>query len=378
MSACRAPKEAVIRVAVLWSRLSGYFVDCLAELASRGVELLIVHWPASANAPFRFRDSDLPGTRYLRTDIDRFGRLEDLLRKFDPHAALVSGWMDWLYIRTALVLRRRGVVVIGGMDNQWRGHFKQVIAPICAGWVLRRTFSALWVPGERSEQYARRLGFRGVRLWRGLYCGASKKFHAAGEVRAREWLGRGEWPRRFVFVGRYEDVKGVPELLEAYAKYRELCSEPWELWCAGHGSLKLLVSAARGVRDLGFVQPNGLPSVLADAGCFVLPSRKEPWGVALLEGAASGLPLICSDECGSHVELVREGFNGWVVRAGDAAGLAAAMVRVSSMSPKELSEFGKRSADLALAYTPERWAEYFLEKYSELASSGRRSGRVAG
>jgi len=367
-----------MRVAVLWSRLSGYFVDCLTELASRGVELLIVHWPAEASAPFAFCDSDLPGTRYLRTDIDRLGRLEDLLRKFDPDAALVSGWMDWLYIRTALVLRRRGVVVVGGIDNQWRAHSKQVIGAMCAGWVLRRVFSALWVPGERAEQFARRLGFRGVRLWRGLYCGASKKFRAAGEVRAREWFGRGEWPRRFVFVGRYEDVKGVPELLEAYAKYRELCSEPWELWCAGHGSLKPLVSAARGVRDLGFVQPSGLPSVLADSGCFVLPSRKEGWVVALLEGAASGLPVICSDACGSHVELVREGFNGWVVRAGDAAGLAAAMVRVSSMSPKELSEFGKRSADLAAAYTPERWAEYFVEKYSELASSRRRSGRIAG
>jgi glycosyltransferase involved in cell wall biosynthesis len=301
-----------MRVAVLWSCLSGYFVNCLAELASRGVELLVFHYPTATSAPFAFRGSDLPGDRYLRTEMRSVRHLLEVVRRFDPHMALISGWMDPWYLLIARSLRRKGCVVVGAMDNQWRAAAKQVIAARLLGWTLRRVFSVLWVPGERAEQYARRLGFRGSRLWRGLYCGATDQLRAVAQARAR--LGRDGWPRRFVFVGRYETVKGLSELLEAYGNYRSISSDPWELWCAGHGPLKRTVAAQKGVRDLGFVQPDDLPSVLAQCGCFVLPSRREGWVVALLEAAASGLPIICSDECGSHVELVREGYNRGALR----------------------------------------------------------------
>lgn len=356
-----------MRVVVLWSRLSGYLVECLAQLVSHGVELMTVHWPASSDAPFKFADSDIPGQRFLRTRFRRYRELEEILKKFQPGAALVSGWMDRLYLRAAYGLRRRGCVVVGALDNQWRGRLDQRVKAAGGGWLLSRVFSAVWVPGERSEQFAKRLGFRGVRIWRGFYCGASKEFRQVPEQRKERWVvQRGAWPRRFIFVGRYDPVKGIQELLNAYSVYRQASSRPWELVCVGHGSLKPLVSGAEGVCDLGFVPPRELPSVLADTGCFVLPSRREGWVVALLEATASGLPVICSDQCGSHVELVRDGFNGWVVPSRDEAALAAAMKRMAAMPVEELEKSGDRSAQLAAPYTPERWAQYFLDKYAEL------------
>src|SRR5690606_254758 len=115
---------------------------------------------------------------------------------------------------------------------------------------------------------------------------------------------QGSWPRSFVFVGRYEEIKGLPELLEAYRKYRQACPDAWDLICVGHGPLKCEIPRSPGVLDLGFLQPLGVASMLARSGCFVLPSRYDAWGVALLEAASSALPVICSDHCGSHVELV--------------------------------------------------------------------------
>ena len=51
---------------------------------------------------------------------------------------------------------------------------------------------------------------------------------------------------------------------------------------------------------------------LAAADAFVLPSGYEPFGLAMLEAGASGLPLIVTRTEGSD-ELVRHGENGFVV-----------------------------------------------------------------
>ena len=54
----------------------------------------------------------------------------------------------------------------------------------------------------------------------------------------------------------------------------------------------------------------------------------------MAEAAAAGLPIICTDKCGARHEVVKE--NGIVVPAGDAAALAEAMGRISSVGVREL------------------------------------------
>ena len=46
---------------------------------------------------------------------------------------------------------------------------------------------------------------------------------------------------------------------------------------------------------------------MAECGAFVLPSRKEPWGVVVQEAAAARMPVICSDSVGAGDHLVRHG-----------------------------------------------------------------------
>ena len=57
------------------------------------------------------------------------------------------------------------------------------------------------------------------------------------------------------------------------------------------------------------------------ADCFALPTLYDPFPNAALEALASGLPIIVSRQCGA-AELVREGFNGFVVDALDVDALA--------------------------------------------------------
>ena len=53
-----------------------------------------------------------------------------------------------------------------------------------------------------------------------------------------------------------------------------------------------------------------------DADVFALLSRHEPWGVAVNEAAASGLPLLLSDRVGAAADLLRDGENGFLVPVG--------------------------------------------------------------
>jgi glycosyltransferase involved in cell wall biosynthesis len=142
--------------------------------------------------------------------------------------------------------------------------------------------------------------------------------------------------------------------------------DPWPLVVAGTGPDARLLDGIDGVDQLGFVQPADLPDVFARAGCFVLPSRFEPWGVVVHEAAAAGLPVIASRACGASTRLVLDGFNGVVVTPGDVEALAGAFERMHRLTAGERRAMGSASHLLAGQYTPERWAENLLRRIPEL------------
>lgn len=101
---------------------------------------------------------------------------------------------------------------------------------------------------------------------------------------------------RLLAVGRLEAQKNHATLLKALAQVHE----PWTLEIAGVGSLEaeLKQLAARlgleaRVRFLGY--RDDIPELLAQADLFCFPSRWEGLGLALLEAAAAGVPIVASD-----------------------------------------------------------------------------------
>jgi glycosyltransferase involved in cell wall biosynthesis len=356
-----------LRVAVLWSRLSGYFSACLKHLRMyHEAELFVVHWPVHTHFPFDDSDFDWIAYKYPRSNFSSARSLARALDCFHPHIVLVSGWIDRTYLQAALRAKQQGALVVGCVDNQWRGTLRQQIAIRVAPVLLRTIFSVIWTPGERSAQFAKRMGFTGSRLWRGLYSGDTALFSQVCKDRFHNYQETHSWNRVFLFIGQYIERKGLLDLLAAYRRYREQYSSPWELWCIGHGPLKARLAAESGLLDLGFIQPGELARVFAASGCVVLPSRCDEWPVVLHESAASGLPIICTDECGSSVELLRDGYNGFLVQPRDVDGLVQAMGSISNMDTGELCNYGLHSVELANSYSTEQWASYLIMKYSQL------------
>ena len=187
---------------------------------------------------------------------------------------------------------------------------------------------------------------------------------------------------RFLFltVGGIEPRKGSLELVEALAKVRTVVSPPPLLAVVGGHSFqdhrsyrqrvqdraaRLGVPVGEAVMVLGTVPDEELPRWYHTADAFVFPSRKEGWGLALLEALAAGLATIATD-----IPVFREFLDeqdALLVPAGDAGALGEVMVRVAS-DPELRSRLGRRGPRVAERFTWRRCAEQHAAIYRRLAS----------
>lgn len=138
-----------------------------------------------------------------------------------------------------------------------------------------------------------------------------------------------------VFVGRLDPVKGVPLLLEAFARIR--ARHPGaRLTVAGDGRSKARLMAraqALGLGDAvrfpGYLEESQVADLLAGADMLVLPSFAEGLPVVLMEALAAEVPVVATQIAGVP-ELVRDGVSGLIVPPGDEVALAGAIDRLLS------------------------------------------------
>ena len=85
---------------------------------------------------------------------------------------------------------------------------------------------------------------------------------------------------------------------------------------------------ARNVVFGGFINQAELPKVYAASNIFVLPSENEPWGLIINEVMCAGIPVVVSGEVGCVPDLVKDGVNGYHMKAGDIGSLAMALEKL--------------------------------------------------
>jgi glycosyltransferase involved in cell wall biosynthesis len=368
------------RIAILWQGMAGYSHAAFAALSRLGADVVVFHSALGANAPFE-ESAVTAGLGAHGWDGEPDAReLDAVLDELDPHAMLVSSWHIGPYRRAARRRRGRTLRVLC-MDNQWWARPKQLLGVATSPFVVRPAYDAAFLPGERSADFARHLGFPDERIIRGIYSCDHARFDAVAEARGDD-LPAGA----FVFVGRLVPEKGVDVLAEGYRRYRGSTDDPWPLLVGGAGPEAARLAGIEGVDLLGFVQPDSLPDLLARSGCLVLPSRFEPWGVVVHEAAAAGLPVVCTSVAGAASRLVLDGYNGVVVPPGDPGALARALLRISGASDRERRDMATASRELGRQFTPDRWAAHLLRRLRELRDllglpampSGTPSARRAG
>ncbi len=140
-------------------------------------------------------------------------------------------------------------------------------------------------------------------------------------------------PPELLYIGRLEYEKGVHDAIAALPRIRR--THPGTtLTIAGDGTQQdWLVEVARkhkvlkAVHFAGRVDHDELLRLLHRADAAVLPSHYEPFGIAALEAAAAGIPLVTST-AGGLGEAVIDGETGVSFPPRDVTALAAAVRRV--------------------------------------------------
>jgi glycosyltransferase involved in cell wall biosynthesis len=112
------------------------------------------------------------------------------------------------------------------------------------------------------------------------------------------------------------------------------------------------------------VAPEQLEEALHRALCMVLPSRREGYGMVVLEAASKGTPsVLVAGPDNAAVELIEEGRNGFVAPTASAEDIAAAILRVheggDALRASTSAWFGENARRLSLERSLERVVESY-------------------
>lgn len=154
-------------------------------------------------------------------------------------------------------------------------------------------------------------------------------------------------------VGRLVEQKDYPTQLGAFALAAARVPG-LRMVIAGEGPLRSSLEDL--TRDLGIADRvrflgnwNDVPALLRSVDLFALASKFEPFGVALLEAKAAGLPIVAT-AVNEIPEIVQDGESGLLAVPENAASMAGLFVRLAEDRALR-SRFGARSRTEAQQYS---------------------------
>lgn len=161
--------------------------------------------------------------------------------------------------------------------------------------------------------------------------------------------------------GLNTDVKGLDILLQAAAKMKN-----YNIMFHIAGGGELLEFYKQMAADLkiaercifyGALKPEETPAFYNKLNFFILPSRRESFGVVLLEALASGLPIVAS-KCGGPEEIVTNDV-GILVEKDNPVAMAAGLLKM-------IKEINNYSPDLLRREAEQRFGAERLRKEIEV------------
>lgn len=339
----------------------------LEEIASRlaarhGIEMTVLCAAFEGAIPDERRN----GIRYVRFGDRGFSYYAALPRR--ARAELESGGYD-LVVENLCKLLFFSSVYLPGVPKLALVHhlfglsaFRQVSVPIASYVVATEALLPIayrgWPfvvvsPSTRDDLVKRGIPRRNIRVVpNGL---DHERYRPGASVPEQDLV---------VFVGRLEHYKGVDLLLDAWP--RVLATRPTaRLVLIGEGTAgAALRERARtlpfqdSVTFTGFLPEEEKVAWLQRATVLVQPSRKEGWGLTVLEANACGTPVVATDVPGLR-DSVRHGRTG-LLAAPNATSLAGSLSAVLSDGALR-ARLARGARQWALRFTWDHVTEAFAE-----------------
>jgi glycosyltransferase involved in cell wall biosynthesis len=284
-----------------------------------------------------FRFHNLPGFRMAGARVTPTLPLELWRGRYDAYIKCINGRFALPMTYLAARLARRPFILWSGLWTRLETPIHRLLFPLTR--YIYRHADAVVVYGDHVKRYLESEGVRSARIFVAPHAVDNTAYNRCVSAEETAALRRrfefNADAKVILYVGRLEEGKGLPFLLEAFAALRPTDAV---LLLVGSGSersrleqLARALDISDRVRFAGYVTPNDTVAYYALAYVYVLPSVttpvfKEPWGLVVNEAFNQGVPVIATDSVGATAGgLLRDGINGCVVRERDAKALTAAL-----------------------------------------------------
>jgi glycosyltransferase involved in cell wall biosynthesis len=188
------------------------------------------------------------------------------------------------------------------------------------------------------------------------------------EIRAGFGIGRRDFA--VLFLARFLPRKRPFDLLEVVRELRDEGIVDTFLLMVGEGESRKemeMFAARHGLRVLftGFKNQTEIPPYYAAADAYMMLSDFDPSPKAMNEAMNFSLPIICTRETGTAMDLIEDGGNGFLIDAGDRVALKRHLVRLAGN--RALSRrMGARSAAIVAGWNFTADAKGFKEAVSHV------------
>lgn len=119
---------------------------------------------------------------------------------------------------------------------------------------------------------------------------------------------------------------------------------------------------------VGYVTEDDKEALLARCDVFVLPSKGEAFGIAILEAMAYQKTVITSNS-GAFLEILRDGDTGLIFPVGAVGDLASAIIRVHADNALRTAMGKNARADLERRFDIKKIADDYAAIYTELVNN---------
>jgi glycosyltransferase involved in cell wall biosynthesis len=165
--------------------------------------------------------------------------------------------------------------------------------------------------------------------------------------------------RRAIFIGRYERLKGIEELMSVIMHNSAL--KNLELYFIGPIPERLRIKQEQ-IKYLGLIKDSEIiKTELSKSDILICPSYSEGMPTVILEAMSQGLAIIATD-VGAVSELVDD-TNGWLIPPKNEEALNSALENALSISNEELRLKQRQSWEKVKRYT---WPEVAKQTLSEI------------
>ena len=198
-------------------------------IRDRGYKIKVIQLGSKKLTPFQYRGEEGIEVHDISEWKDYASFKKDNFYG-DIKLLFVSEVMNKWYWRLAhkYHAKNKNLPIVLGSDAQWTGNRNNYIKKIFFGLTYKRVFTHVMSAGLWQVVYALKIGFRRHQIITPLYCANNQVYYRVN-IEAK----KNQYPKRFLFVGRLTEVKGIRQIMEAWNGIED--KKGWSLTMIGNG-----------------------------------------------------------------------------------------------------------------------------------------------